>query len=108
MPVDRRKCPPEIVERGGSAAGEDGEECLPQKPRALEDSQRLVWRSSGAPRERSLLPRGEKPALPRPGGEGGIGLEKVLRSLRRPVVHGVDEVETELPSAQVENASSFH
>jgi hypothetical protein len=99
---------PKSVERGFRAAGEDGEKRLPEQPRAGERPARSCGFSFGTRKERPLLPGGEDPALPRPTGEVGIGLEKVLRSVRRPVVHGVHEVETEAPSAQVENASSFH
>ena len=108
MPVSGWKRLPEVVESVFRAPGEDGEKRLAKRPRALEDLPRAVRRPSGAPHESPLLPGGEDAALPRPGGEVGIGLEKLPNPLRRPLLYGIDEVETESPPTQLENPRARH
>jgi hypothetical protein len=98
----------EIGEGFGSSTGEEGEEGLPEVARPPEDARPVVGRSFGTPKERPLLPGRQNSRLPRPGGEVLVGFQEVPGAARRPIFHGVGEVEAELSTAELENPPAGH
>jgi hypothetical protein len=89
-------------------AREDLEERLPHAAGPGERLPGTLRRPLRAGEESALFPGGENARLPRPGGEVGVGLEEILPLLGRTIVHGIGEIETEPPSAELEKAPSPH